>query len=169
MLYSLTADSRCNKCLLSVINTNNLLYQVRDDTPIDASGTRRKPDSFLHEVTGEAFTEEGRGELGFAHHPLLFPTPPAFLFQASFSSVDPTRHHFNGILGNAHVSLPSSLFTTSARINPATCFLSPLGTLLERVMPTVTPQVHKHTHGWTFLQSTHSPFLKCPALHLQLQ
>jgi hypothetical protein len=65
--------------------------------------------------------------------------------------------------------LPSSLFTTSARINPATCFLSPLGTLLERVMPTVAPQVHKHTHGWTFLQSTHSPFLKCPALHLQLQ
>lgn len=91
---------------------------------MDASGTRRKPDSFLHEVTGEAFTEEGRGELGFGHHPLLFPTLPAFLFQPSFSSIDPARHHFNGILGNTHNSLPSSLFTTSARINPATCSLS---------------------------------------------
>ena len=83
---------------------------------MDSSGTRRKAESLLREVTGEAFTEEVRGELGFGSHPLLFRNLPASLFQTSFSSIGPTRHHFINILGNILNSLPSCIFITSSRL-----------------------------------------------------
>ena len=45
----------------------------------------------------------------FASHPLPFRDPPAASLQPFFSSVAPTRHHFNDILGNTHKRLPSRL------------------------------------------------------------